>query len=371
MTANTATGKFTEDGKRKTREMRLPLLQIKDLRTYFFTRDGTVKAVDGVSFEAWRGEVRGIVGESGCGKSITSLSILRLVDKPGKIVSGEILFDGEDLLKKSERQMTHLRGKRISMIFQEPRASLNPVFRVGNQLLEVLHIHEGLGKALGRERARKLLEQVGIPAPEKRLENFPHELSGGMAQRVMIAMGLACAPDLLIADEPTTALDVTIQAQVLDLLRHLRDQLNVAIILITHDMGVVAEMADFVTVMYAGTAVEEATTQELFAEPLHPYTQGLIASIPILGQRKEYLEVIPGTVPNLIDMPPGCRFKDRCRARIKFNLQEKCDTKEPEYYEVSPGHRVRCYIYEDGIPNTYQQNFSKSDHETGEIHESN
>jgi peptide/nickel transport system ATP-binding protein len=300
-----------------------------------------------VSFTARRGEVRGIVGESGCGKSITSLSILRLIDKPGRIVSGEILFDGEDLLKKSKRAMMHLRGKRISMIFQEPRASLNPVFRVGMQLVEVLHIHEGLNKVLGKERAVKLLEQVGIPDPQKRITNYPHEMSGGMAQRVMIAMGLACAPDLLICDEPTTALDVTIQAQVLDLLRHLRDQYRVAIILITHDMGVVAEMADYVTVMYAGTAVEDAPTAKLFANPKHPYTQGLINSIPIMGQRKDVLEVIPGTVPSLIDMPAGCRFKDRCKARVQFNLQDKCDRAEPPLYEIEPDHRVRCYLYED------------------------
>jgi len=327
---------------------RQALLEVKDLKTYFFTRAGTVKAVDGVSFTARRGEVRGIVGESGCGKSITSLSILQLIDKPGRIVSGEILLSGEDLLKKTRRAMNQLRGKSISMIFQEPRASLNPVFRVGAQLIEVLRIHEGVSRAIGRERAEKLMEQVGIPDPKKRLANYPHELSGGMAQRVMIAMGLACAPDLLICDEPTTALDVTIQAQVLDLLRHLRDEFDVAIILITHDMGVVAEMADFVTVMYAGTAVEDAATEELFENPRHPYTQGLIKSIPILGKRKEYLEVIFGAVPNLIDLPEGCRFKDRCKVRLEFNLQSKCDSAEPPMYEVAPGHNVRCYLYEDG-----------------------
>jgi oligopeptide/dipeptide ABC transporter ATP-binding protein len=325
------------------------LLKVRDLKTYFFTRAGTVKAVDGVSFEVRRGEVRGIVGESGCGKSITSLSILQLIDKPGKIVSGEIIFDGANLLEKSRSAMANLRGKRISMIFQEPRSSLNPVFKIGNQLIEVLRIHEGLNRLIGKERATQLLEQVGIPSPASRMDNFPHEMSGGMAQRVMIAMGLACAPDLLIADEPTTALDVTIQAQVLDLLRHLRDELDVAIILITHDMGVVAEMADHITVMYAGTTVEEASTEDLFAHPLHPYTQGLIASIPIMGHRKEILEVIPGTVPSLIDMPPGCRFADRCKARIEFNL-EKCTVEEPEMLEPHPEHRVRCWIYENGMP---------------------
>jgi len=325
------------------------LLKVRDLKTYFFTKAGTVKAVDGVSFEVRRGEVRGIVGESGCGKSITSLSILQLIDKPGRIVSGEIIFDGSNLLEKSRSAMAQLRGKRISMIFQEPRSSLNPVFKIGNQLVEVLRIHEGLNRLVGRERASKLLAQVGIPSPDERLDNFPHEMSGGMAQRVMIAMGLACAPDLLIADEPTTALDVTIQAQVLDLLRHLRDEMDVAIILITHDMGVVAEMADHITVMYAGTAVEEASTEELFEHPLHPYTQGLIASIPIMGNRKNTLEVIPGTVPSLIDMPVGCRFADRCKTRIEFEL-EKCTVEEPPILEPLPGHGVRCWIYEDGMP---------------------
>ncbi len=322
-----------------------PLLEINDLRTYFFTRDGTVKAVDGVSLTVERGQIHGLVGESGCGKSMTAMSILRLVDKPGRIVSGEILFKGEDLLKRTRNEMTAIRGKQISVIFQEPKSSLNPVLRVGTQLLEVLKIHEGKQRTIKRKDAVEQLRSVGIPDPDRRVENYPHEMSGGMAQRVMIAMGMACAPDLLIADEPTTALDVTIQAQVLDLIRKLRDEHEMGVILITHDMGIVAEMADIVTVMYAGTAVEEAPTVELFETPLHPYTQGLIASIPVMGQVKERLEVIPGNVPNLIDMPPGCRFAPRCKARIEHGLT-RCEVEEPHMIEAKPNHFVRCWLYE-------------------------
>lgn len=326
-----------------------PLLQVKDLRTYFFTRSGTVKAVDGVSFEVNRGQVLCLVGESGCGKSMTALSVIGLVDKPGKIVSGEIIFNGENLRNKSRRDLSRIRGRQISMIFQEPRSSLNPVFKVGNQLVEVLSIHQDASKDQDKleDKATDLLRDVGIPDPAKRMQNYPHEMSGGMAQRVMIAMGIALAPDLLIADEPTTALDVTIQAQVLDLIRNLQKELRVGVIFITHDMGVVAEMADVVAVMYAGTVVEQAPTVDLFEEPLHPYTRGLIASIPIMGQVKVRLEVIPGTVPSLIDMPPGCRFASRCKARIEHNLQERCDHKEPDLLEVKPGHLVRCYLYEE------------------------
>lgn len=323
-----------------------PLLEVHDLRTYFFTREGTVKAVDGVSFTVRRGEVRGIVGESGCGKSMTALSILRLVDKPGKIVSGEILFKGENLLEKSRREMTALRGKQISMIFQEPKSSLNPVLKIGTQLLEVLHVHRDDRKEpIKQEDAVEMLRGVGIPDAGRRVSNYPHEMSGGMAQRVMIAMSMAYAPDLLIADEPTTALDVTIQAQVLDLIRKLRDERNMTVMLITHDMGVVAEMADIVTVMYAGTSVEEAATVELFEAPLHPYTQGLISSIPVMGQVKDRLAVIPGNVPNLIDMPPGCRFAPRCKARIEHGLT-RCTVEEPHMIEAKPGHTVRCWLYE-------------------------
>lgn len=322
-----------------------PLLQVTDLRTYFFTRAGTVKAVDGVSLTVRRGEVRGIVGESGCGKSMTAMSILQLVDKPGRIVSGEVLFKGENLLEKSRRDMTAIRGKQIAVIFQEPKSSLNPVIKVGNQLLEVLRVHQDANRPSQEEEAVNMLKEVGIPDPEQRVENYPHEMSGGMAQRVMIAMGMACAPDLLIADEPTTALDVTIQAQVLDLIRQLRDERRMTVILITHNMGIVAEMADIVTVMYAGTSVEEASTLSLFEEPLHPYTQGLIASIPVMGHRKERLDVIPGNVPSLIDMPPGCRFAPRCKARIENSLA-KCEQEEPDMLEAKPGHLVRCWLYE-------------------------
>ena len=323
-----------------------PLLQVKDLKTYFFTRTGTVKAVDGVSLTIRRGEVRGIVGESGCGKSMTAMSILQLVDKPGKIVSGEVLFKGENLLAKSRREMTAVRGKQIAVIFQEPKSSLNPVLRVGDQLIEVLRVHEDAGRPAQESEAVSMLKEVGIPDPKRRVSNYPHEMSGGMAQRVMIAMGMACAPDLLIADEPTTALDVTIQAQVLDLIRRLRDDRQMAVMLITHNMGIVAEMADIVTVMYAGTSVEEASTIRLFEEPLHPYTQGLIASIPVMGHRKDRLDVIPGNVPSLIDMPPGCRFAPRCKARIEHALT-KCEHEEPHMIEAKPGHSVRCWLYED------------------------
>ena len=293
------------------------LLEVKNLKTYFFTEDGVVKAVDGVDFHVNSGEVLGLVGESGCGKSVTSLSIMRLISQPGKVLEGEVIFDGQDLLKLTENEMTHMRGNRISMIFQQPQTALNPVFKVGSQISEVLNIHQDLGKEAGWKRAIELLKMVGIPEPERRAESYPHELSGGMAQRVMIAMALACLPELLIADEPTTALDVTIQAQILDLMRDLRTKVGASVILITHDLGVIAEMAERVAVMYAGRIVEEADVKTLFAKPLHPYTQGLMSSIPVLGKIKEKLDVIPGNVPNLINLPPGCRFAPRCRARVE------------------------------------------------------
>lgn len=346
--AKRVTSEYAVQRKRRTAEIgELPLLEVKNLSTYFFTRAGVVKAVDGVSLKVYRGQVLCLVGESGCGKSMTALSIMQLVDKPGKIVSGEVLLDGENLLDKTRREMAHIRGKRISMIFQEPRSSLNPVFKIGKQLAEVLYIHHGRAKKQERDaEVSGLLKEVGISDPNRRAENYPHELSGGMAQRVMIAMGLSCQPELLIADEPTTALDVTIQAQVLDLIRQLQRETQVGVVFITHDMGVVAEMADMVAVMYAGTVVEEAATETLFETPLHPYTQGLIASIPVMGETRDRLEVIPGTVPNLIDMPPGCRFASRCKARVEHGL-EICTRQEPELIEVQPGHRVRCWLYED------------------------
>jgi oligopeptide/dipeptide ABC transporter ATP-binding protein len=321
------------------------LLEVRDLHTSFYTRDGVVTAVDGVTFDVKHGEILGLVGESGCGKSVTSLSILRLVGAPGKIDSGQILFEGRNLLDLSTSEMTQMRGDRISMIFQQPTSSLNPVFNVGDQIAEVLQIHQGVSKKEGRARAVELMAQVGIPDPERRVKAYPHEMSGGMAQRVMIAMALASKPDLLIADEPTTALDVTIQAQILDLMRNLQKEYGAAIILITHDLGVVAEMADRIAVMYAGQIVEEARTEELFRNPKHPYTQGLIDSIPILGEIKEELDVIPGNVPNLINLPPGCRFAPRCRARAARGLKI-CTEQMPVLKPVAAAHTARCWLYE-------------------------
>jgi oligopeptide/dipeptide ABC transporter ATP-binding protein len=320
------------------------ILDVKNLQTYFFTEDGVVKAVDGVDFYVNRGEVLGLVGESGCGKSVTSFSVMRLVGIPGKVVGGEIVFDGRNLLDVSESEMMHIRGNRISMIFQQPTSCLNPVFKVGDQISEVLDIHQSLGKEKGWTRAVELLKMVGIPEAEKRAHAYPHELSGGMAQRVMIAMALACVPELLIADEPTTALDVTIQAQILGLLSDMRSKMDTAIILITHDLGIVAEMCERVAVMYAGQIVEEADVNTIFEQPKHPYTVGLIGSIPILGLVKDKLDVIPGSVPNLVNMPPGCRFAPRCRARVEHNL-DICTREEPALKSLEPGHTVRCWLY--------------------------
>ncbi len=321
------------------------ILEIKRLKTQFFTEAGVVRAVDGVDLVVKRGEVLGLVGESGCGKSVTSLSIMRLISQPGRIVEGQIIFDNQDLVKLPESRMMGLRGNRISMIFQQPQSSLNPVFRVGDQISEVLSIHQNVEKEEGEKRAIELLKMVGIPEPESRAKAYPHELSGGMAQRVMIAMALACVPELLIADEPTTALDVTIQAQILDLMRKLRSDLETSIILITHDLGVVAEMCDRVDVMYAGRIVEKASVVELFQSPKHPYTEALIGSTPVLGQADKELTTIPGTVPNLIDLPPGCKFAPRCTARVEHNL-EKCTVEEPELKEIAPNHYARCWLYE-------------------------
>src|SRR5687767_13093993 len=287
-----------------------PLLEVKGLKTYFYTEDGVVRAVDGVSFEVYPGEVLGLVGESGCGKSVTSLSIMRLISKPGRIDEGEILLDGENLLKLHEEESIQVRGNRISMIFQQPQSALNPVFKVGDQLAEVLDVHQDLGKDAGWKRAVALLKMVGVPDPERRAEAYPHELSGGMAQRVMIAMALACVPELLIADEPTTALDVTIQAQILDLMRDLRREMGTSVILITHDLGVVAEMAERVAVMYAGEIVEQTDVNPFFAQPFHPYTKGLIGSIPVLGEiRKSWLS-----------FPAPCRTWSTCRPDAGLRL---------------------------------------------------
>jgi len=331
------------DRKSLTRNERI--LDVRGLKTYFFTEDGVVKAVDGVDLYVHRGEVLGLVGESGCGKSVTSFSIMRLVGMPGKIVEGEILFDERNILELPESEMTHIRGNRISMIFQQPTSCLNPVFKAGDQISEVLDIHQSLGKEKGWARAIQLLKMVGIPEAEKRAESYPHELSGGMAQRVMIAMALACVPELLIADEPTTALDVTIQAQILDLMRDLRSKMDTAIILITHDLGIVAEMCERVAVMYAGRIVEESDVETIFAEPKHPYTVGLIGSVPVLGLVKDQLDVIPGSVPNLVNLPPGCQFAPRCRARVEHNL-DICTKEEPQLKPIAPGHTVRCWLYQ-------------------------
>jgi len=321
------------------------LLEVRGLKTYFFTEAGVVKAVDGVDLYVNHGEVLGLVGESGCGKSVTAFSIIQLVGVPGKVVAGEVIFDGDDLLKMNDAEIRRVRGNRIAMIFQQPTSCLNPVFKVGDQISEVLEIHQTLGKKAGRERAVELLKLVGIPEPEKGVEAYPHELSGGMAQRVMIAMALACMPELLIADEPTTALDVTIQAQILDLLRGLQSKTGTAIVLITHDLGIVAEMCERVAVMYAGRIVEEAGVETLFSNPKHPYTIGLLGSVPVLGVVKDKLDVIPGSVPNLINLPRGCQFAPRCRPRVERNL-EICTQQEPELKFIQPQHQVRCWLYQ-------------------------
>lgn len=336
---------MTEKQEANLQDAAIPLLDVKHLKTYFFTDDGVLTAVDDVDFSIARGEVFGLVGESGCGKSVTSLSVMRLVEAPGKIIDGQIVLEGDDLLKKNDAEMNQIRGRQISMIFQQPKSSLNPVFTIGDQIVEVFQIHEKMSKELAWEKAVDLLRVVGIPEPERKASSYPHQLSGGQAQRVMIAMALALRPKLLIADEPTTALDVTIQAQILDLLRELSAKTGTSVILITHDLGVVAEMADRVAVMYAGQIVEQADTKTLFKKPLHPYTQGLHDSIPVLGRVKERLETIPGSVPNLIGLEPCCRFAPRCKAREKFNLQI-CFEVEPSLIEIEPNHKVRCWLYE-------------------------
>jgi peptide/nickel transport system ATP-binding protein len=321
------------------RGMAEPLLVVDDLHTHFFLESGVVRAVDGVSFEVNAGETLAIVGESGSGKSVTSLSILRLVaTPPGRIVSGSIRFRGRNLLELPERELRRIRGREISMIFQEPMTSLNPVYTCGEQIIEAITLHEGLSRRDARARAIQMLGRVGIPAPEQRVDEYPHQMSGGMRQRVMIAMALACKPSILIADEPTTALDVTIQAQILELLKELQRDLGMAVILITHDLGVVAEVADRVAVMYGGQLVESCDVAEAFRRPLHPYTAGLLASLPKLGEKRERLRVIPGGVPDPAHFPTGCRFHPRCPVAI-----ERCAREEPGLTEPDPGHRVRCF----------------------------
>jgi oligopeptide/dipeptide ABC transporter ATP-binding protein len=314
------------------------LLEVRDLRTYFYTEEGVGKAVDGVSFALERGGTLGLVGESGCGKSVSALSIMRLISEPpGRIESGQILFKGRDLLTLSEEEMCQVRGDDVAMIFQEPMTSLNPVLTCGFQIAEAVVLHQGVSKAEARNRAIEMLKLVGIPASEQRIDEYPHQLSGGMRQRVMIAIALSCNPDLLIADEPTTALDVTIQAQILELLEKLQEELQMAILMITHDLGVIAEVADHVAVMYAGQIVEYATTMELFAQPQHPYTRGLMRSIPRLDGDRERLEIIAGMVPDARDFPTGCRFAPRCKL-----AEERCSAATIELEQQSSGHWARC-----------------------------
>ena len=320
-----------------------PILEVNNLKTHFFVEEGTVKAVDGVSFEIYEGETLGLVGESGSGKSVTSMSVMRLIpEPPGKIVEGEIKFKGEDLVTKPMSKMRKIRGNEISMIFQEPMTSLNPVYTIGDQIVEAVLLHQDVNKSQARDRAIEMLEKVGIPAPEQRVDEYPHQLSGGMRQRVMIAMALSCNPSLLIADEPTTALDVTIQAQILELMKELRDEFNTATLLITHDLGVVAEVCDRVAVMYAGKIVEYGDINKIFKSPEHPYTIGLLKSIPKLTDNKKRLEPIQGTVPSPLNFPKGCKFNNRCP-----HAKDKCFAQDPELKEVAEGRGVRCWFHEE------------------------
>jgi oligopeptide/dipeptide ABC transporter ATP-binding protein len=318
------------------------LLEVKDLQTVFETEDGTVRAVDGVSFHIDPGETLGLVGESGCGKSVTSLSIMRLVSRPGRIAGGQILFDGQDLLKKSDSEMRAIRGNRISMIFQEPMTSLNPVYTVGDQIAEAIVLHQKKSHRAAFSLAVEMLRKVGIPSPEKRAREYPHQMSGGMRQRVMIAMALSCNPQLLIADEPTTALDVTIQAQILELIKTMQQEFGSAVLIITHDLGVVAEVADRVCVMYTGKIVEQADSHTLYARAYHPYTEGLLRSIPRLDQGRGRLHVIEGNVPNPLHLPPGCRFAPRCPY-----VEDKCRAAQPPLMDVGGGTMAACIIPPD------------------------
>ena len=319
-----------------------PLLRLSNLQTHFFTEEGVVRAVDGVDFEIYGGETLGVVGESGCGKSVTALSIMRLIpDPPGKIVGGEIIFEGQNLLEKSDSEMRRIRGNDISMIFQEPMTSLNPVYTVGDQIAEAIELHQKKKKKEALELAVEMLKKVGIPLPEQRVHEYPHQLSGGMRQRVMIAMALSCNPRILLADEPTTALDVTIQAQILELMKELRDDFGTAIMMITHDLGVIAEVCDRVVVMYAGKVVEYAEVKTLFKKPQHPYTWGLMNSIPKLTEQKKRLMTIEGVVPDADKIPEGCSFHPRCQF-----ADDKCRDHEPEIQETESEHYVRCWYYD-------------------------
>jgi peptide/nickel transport system ATP-binding protein/oligopeptide transport system ATP-binding protein len=317
------------------------LLEINNLKTYFYTDEGVVKAIDDVSFSIARGETIGIVGESGSGKSQTALSIMRLLESPGKVAGGEILFEGEDLLLKSRKEMRKIRGNDIAMIFQEPMTSLNPVYTIGNQIMENIRLHQKLNRKDARDKALEMLKLVNIPAPEKRIDEYPHQLSGGMKQRVMIAMALSCNPRLLICDEPTTALDVTIQAQILQLINQLKDKINTSIMMITHDLGVVSKVSENVLVMYAGRAMEYGSVNEIFRNPKHPYTEALIKSIPTIGSKQKRLNVIKGMVPNLKNRPEGCLFEPRCQY-----ARPVCKSSMPEIVDLD-GHQVRCFKYTD------------------------
>lgn len=326
--------------------MEEPIITVRNLQTFFHLEGRVSKAVDNVSFSVPKGKVICIVGESGCGKSVTALSLLRLVDFPGRIAGGEILFHNRDILKMNTKEIHNLRGDKISMIFQEPMTSLNPVFTIGRQISETLLEHTLCDRKEAWEKGVELIKKVGLPRAEKIMDSYPHELSGGMLQRVMIAIALSCQPELLIADEPTTALDVTIQAQVLDLLRQLRDQSDMSILFITHDLGVVAEIADYVIVMYAGRIIEEAPVTELFRHPRHPYTRGLLKSRPVIGQRRDRLYSIKGQVPDLSELPQGCYFADRCES-----CMEDCRKEYPESVSDAGGHKTACLLYKEGVAN--------------------
>ena len=319
------------------------LLEVRDLRTHFFTEDGVVKAVDGVSYDINEGETLGLVGESGCGKSVSALSIMRLVpNPPGRTIGGEVIFDGEDLLKMNMNEMRHIRGNQIAMVFQEPMTSLNPVLTIGRQLTETIELHLHLDRTGARKRAVELLQMVGIPDAAQRLAAYPHQFSGGMRQRVMIAMALSCDPRLIIADEPTTALDVTIQAQILEIMKNLCNEFGTALIVITHNLGVVARYSDRVNVMYAGKIIERGTAHEIYGNPRHPYTLGLLHSVPRLDEaRKEKLDPIEGLPPDLLDMPPGCSFRPRCRYAI-----DKCAEEFPQLMQVDDGHLAACWVHD-------------------------
>ena len=326
--------------------MREKVIDVKNLKTSFYTHLGEVQAVRGVSFDVKKGEVLGIVGESGSGKSVTSMSLIKLISYPGKIKNGEIIFRGEDLAKKKDKEMLSIRGDKISMIFQDPMTSLNPVYTIGNQIMEAITRHQGLGKKAARKKAIEMLRLVGIPSPEDRIDNYPHEFSGGMRQRAMIGIALSCEPDLLIADEPTTALDVTIQAQIMELLKELKDKIDTSIILITHDLGVVADTCDKIMVMYGGLAMERGSAQEIFYDPKHPYTMGLLKSIPRMDLNETgRLVPIPGTPPDLIRPPEGCPFSARCPYSMEI-----CMIEMPEYTTFGEGHEAACWLLHEDAP---------------------